>query len=421
MRIALAAHSARRVGGVEQYLASVVPALVRAGHDVSCWFETDDVDHSPILDRGGLVPTWTASREPDHAVPALRAWDPDVIYMHGVADAALEQALLDVAPSVLFAHSYYGTCISGTKTVQTPATRGCTRTFGPSCLLQYYPRRCGGWSPLTMMRRYSLQQARLSRFDAYASIVVASRHMAEEYGRHVAESKVRVVPLPIESPHPVPVRRRRATGWQLLYLGRLEASKGADIALEAAARAAGALLAPVHLQVTGAGSLHDTLAARAVALMRAQPMLQVTFTGWLDAHLVTAALDQSDLLLVPSRWPEPFGMVGVEAGLRGVPSVGFGVGGIPEWLIDGVTGRLVPEGPAATQRFADAIVASLRDESTLARMRDHGRAKAGRFSMDAHLAALLPVLAVAAGLAEPTLAGPAVPVVPVEEAEGALA
>ena len=49
-------------------------------------------------------------------MPALRAWRPDVVYMHGVADVALERALLDVAPSVLFAHSYYGTCISGTKT-----------------------------------------------------------------------------------------------------------------------------------------------------------------------------------------------------------------------------------------------------------------------------------------------------------------
>ena len=412
MRIAIAAHSARRVGGVEQYLAGVVPALVRAGHDVACWFETDEADHSPILDRGGLVPTWTASREPERAVPALRAWRPDVVYAHGVADAALERALLDLAPSVLFAHSYYGTCISGTKTVHTLSTRCCTRTFGPSCLLQYHLRRCGGWSPVTMLGRYSLQQARRSLLDAYASIVVASRHMGEEYARHVSGSKVHVVRLSIESARPVPPRRVRTAGWRLLYLGRLEASKGADIALEAAARAAGALLEPVHLQVSGAGSLHESLAARAVELMRAQPMLQVTFTGWLDQHLVTTAIDQSDLLLVPSRWPEPFGMVGVEAGLRGVPSVAFGVGGIPEWLIDGVNGRLVAEGPRRAERFGDAVVACLRDEPTLARMRDHGRTGAARFGMAAHLDALQPVLAAAAGVSAAA---------PVDQVEGVLA
>jgi glycosyltransferase involved in cell wall biosynthesis len=412
MRIAIAAHSARRVGGVEQYLAVVVPALVRAGHDVACWFETDDADHSPILDRGGLVPTWIAARAAERGVPALREWRPDVVYTHGVLDAALERALLDVAPSVLFAHSYYGTCISGTKTVQAGSTRCCTRTFGPACLLQYYPRRCGGWSPVTMLGRYSLQQARRSLLDAYASIVVASRHMAEEYARHVADSKVHVVRLPIESARPVPPRRLRAAGWRLLYLGRLEASKGADIALESAARAAGALLEPVHLQVSGAGSLHEALAARAVELMRAQPMLQVTFTGWLDQHLVATAIDHSDLLLVPSRWPEPFGMVGVEAGLRGVPSIAFGVGGIPEWLIDGVNGRLVAEGPRPVERFSDAVVACLRDEPALARMRDHGRTGAARFGMAAHLAAVQPVLAAAAGVS---------PAASVDEEEGVLA
>jgi len=397
MRIAIAAHSPRRVGGVEQYLAAVVPALVGAGHEVACWFETDDAGHSPILDRGGPVTTWTAPHLPERGVPAVREWRPDVVYGHGLADATLERALVRVAPSVLFAHSYYGTCISGTKTVQAPSPHCCTRTFGRACLLQYYPRRCGGWSPVTMVRRYELQRTRLDLLGVYASIVVASRHMAGEYARHVPESKVHVVGLPIESPRPLPPRRSRMDGWRLLYLGRLEASKGADIALEAAARAAATLAVPVHLQMSGAGTLHEPLAARALELMHAQPTLRVTFTGWLDPHLVTAAFDQSDLLLVPSRWPEPFGMVGVEAALRGVPAVAFAVGGIPEWLSDGATGRLVPEGPKGTERFADAVAACLRDEPTLARMRDLGRAAAARFGMTSHLAALEPVLAAAAG------------------------
>src|SRR5204862_4052840 len=118
-------------------LAAVVPALVRAGHEVACWFETENADHSEILDRGGPVTTWTASRLPERGVPEVRDWRPDVVYAHGVADAAVERALVGVAPAVLFAHSYYGTCISGTKTMQTPSPRCCTRTFGRACLLQY--------------------------------------------------------------------------------------------------------------------------------------------------------------------------------------------------------------------------------------------------------------------------------------------
>ncbi len=54
-------------------------------------------------------------------------------------------------------------------------------------------------------------------------------------------------------------------------------------------------------------------------------------------------------------------MVGVEAALRGVPSVAFGVGGIPEWLIDGVTGRLVRTDPPRLDGSAAAIAACLLD------------------------------------------------------------
>ena len=55
---------------------------------------------------------------------------------------------------------------------------------------------------------------------------------------------------------------------------------------------------------------------------------------------VRALLASAGLLVVPSLWPEPFGLVGFEAAAHGVPVAGFRVGGIPEWLIDGVTGHL---------------------------------------------------------------------------------
>ena len=399
MRIAIAAHSARRAGGAEQYLATLVPALRRSGHEVACWFEIEGADQALILDHADAVESWRAADDPRAALDALRAWRPDVLYTHGIADVAHERTLLEVAPAVLFAHSYYGTCISGTKTVQVPASRCCTRTFGPSCLLQYYPRRCGGWSPMTMLRRYGVQQARLDMLGAYARIVVASRHMEAEYARHGFASKTSVAGLPIEARMPVVgARAPDAHERRLLYLGRLEASKGADVALESAARAAQALSRPVHLQISGAGTLHAWLAGRSIELMHSQPLLRVTFTGWLDEPEVAWALDRSDLLLVPSRWPEPFGMVGVEAALRGVPSVAFGVGGIPEWLTDGVTGRLVAEGPAATDRFAAAVVETLRYPAALARMRGEARQAVARFTTAAHLSTLEPILAAAAAV-----------------------
>ena len=66
------------------------------------------------------------------------------------------------------------------------------------------------------------------------------------------------------------------------------------------------------------------------------------------------------VLAVPSVWPEPFGLVGLEAAARGVPAVAFDTGGIRQWLHHQISGLLVPPsgGHAA---LATAFAARLHD------------------------------------------------------------
>jgi glycosyltransferase involved in cell wall biosynthesis len=365
--------------------------LIHSGHEVACWFETADCAAADALSSEHGVAWWSAAADADRALDAVRQWNPDVVFTQGIASPERERDLLDVAPSVCFAHSYYGTCISGSKMHGSPQGRCCTRAFGPACLLQYFPRRCGGWSPLTMVRQYELQHTRLDLLHRYDRIAVASHHMAGEYSRHHLDGKVRIVSLPIESA-PVQTARSDSGPTRLLYLGRLEDTKGAHIAIESAALVAANTGRSIELQMSGEGSRHDVLKERASRLMAGARNLAVTFTGWLSEAECVASLDRVHLLLVPSCWPEPFGMVGVEAALRGVPAVAFAVGGIPEWLTDGVNGRLVPADPPDAGRFADAILACLADASAFERMREHSRDLARRFSVNAHLARLDAVL-----------------------------
>ncbi len=91
---------------------------------------------------------------------------------------------------MFFAHDYYGTCISGAKTFKNPTITPCSRTFGLPCRIQDFPRRCGGLSPVTMLREFRRQADRLELLQRYRAIVTSTR-MRDEYLRHgFAESRV---------------------------------------------------------------------------------------------------------------------------------------------------------------------------------------------------------------------------------------
>ena len=75
---------------------------------------------------------------------------------------------------------------------------------------------------------------------------------------------------------------------------------------------------------------------------------------------------RAKLVAVPSRWPEPFGMIGLEAMHYGRPVVAFRVGGIPDWLEDGATGLLVPE--QDVRAFAAALEKLLGDPPLCAQL-----------------------------------------------------
>jgi hypothetical protein len=81
-------------------------------------------------------------------------WAPDVLLVNGLNDTALEGQLLRARPSVFVAHNFYGTCYQRHEGVGLSDRRPCHREFGWPCLLHYFPHRCGGLSPMTMVRLY---------------------------------------------------------------------------------------------------------------------------------------------------------------------------------------------------------------------------------------------------------------------------
>lgn len=390
MRIAVLAWTDRRAGGVETYLEAVLPHLAGAGHELGLWHEVSAPEGRAPL----TLPETIARHHCDaHTIAALRSWAPDVVVSNGLVDAALEARLTAVAPSVLIAHNYHGTCISGTKCWSVPARRPCTRVFGAACLALYFPRRCGGLSPITMARLYGRSRARLRTVRTCRRVVVLSAHMRDEYVRHGLDPAV-VAVVPYGPPaHGWMAASRGDASARLIAVGRLEPLKGVDLLIDSLPRVRRALDRPIVLTIAGDGSQRAVLEAQAARLNATDTGIHVRFAGWLDEGARDAELAAADLLVLPSVWPEPFGIAGLDAAHLGVPSVAFAVGGVAEWLADGETGQLATADPPSAAGLADAIVRALRDPPRHAQMRQAAAAMAATRSPARHAARLADVLA----------------------------
>jgi glycosyltransferase involved in cell wall biosynthesis len=394
MRVLIATQHLGIVGGVETYLRAVLPRLVAAGFDVGVLAESAGGCNAGILADCPGVPVWLAGGRPiGETVADVAGWGPGVVYSHGLSDPRLEAELVGRFPTILFAHNYHGTCVSGTKRYGLPVARPCGRRFGPGCLARYFPRRCGGLDPLTALRLYRVQGRRAGLLPRYRAVLTASGYMADEFRRAgVPAGQVLVVPLfPTDcEPDPEPPRPRAPSG-RVLMVGRLTRVKGGDHLIEALPRAADRLGRALTLVVAGDGS--DLPRLRALAGRRGVP---AEFHGWMSDAGREALTRGADLLAVPSVWPEPFGLVGIEAGCAGVPAAGYAVGGIPDWLIPGVSGESAPGDWPDPRALAEAIVRALADDAHWNRLRRGAWEMARRFSPTAHLAALSRALSHAA-------------------------
>lgn len=357
MRILIATSNGLTLGGIEAYFNSIVPQLLDRGHDVGLMWE---LPPSALPARPWTShPRLTACLKPI-AMPLVDDWRPDVVYSQGLVDVDLESTLARRFPTIVYAHVYQGTCISGTKCFSHVNYEICRRTLGPMCLAYYLPFGCGGKNPLTMWKLYRAQRQRLSMLSDCRAILIASRHMQDEYRRHgVDEARLKYLKLfPTDiAPDPTPPHPRLRTD-RLLYVGRVVPLKGTLHLAEAVASASSRLGRRLTLVVAGVGS--DTAELRRSAEDHQVPLEML---GAVEPQRRTEEMRRADLLLVPSRWPEPFGLVGIEAGCVGLPTAGYINGGIADWLLPGTTGESPQDGDNTPQGLASAILKALQDDT----------------------------------------------------------
>ena len=394
MKILIAQDALHSEGGVESYLAAIVPALRARGHSIAMLFVRRG-EKRPLTDHLDGPCVGIGPGQEDSAFVDLSAWRPDVCFSNNMAPLDIERRLLDCWPVVKFMHAYFGTCISALKTHEFPAGAACSRTLGPACIALYGPRHCGALRPSALVNGYRWARSQQQLLPRYRTIVVASEHMVDEYVRHGAP-RDRLAMLPLFPSLPL-AAQRSDPGDVVLFLGRMTRLKGGDILVRAVGRATAELDRPIRLFLAGDGPQRaewQRLAGR--------ERVAAEFPGWLDAPRRLAALDEASVLAVPSIWPEPFGLVGLEAAARGVPAVAFDTGGIRQWLQHDVSGLLVP--PAGGVRaLASALTTVLDNRALRDRLGRGAIATASSMSLNAHVDALVHVFANASKRIEPVL------------------
>ena len=177
-----------------------------------------------------------------------------------------------------------------------------------------------------------------------------------------------------------------ATELHLLFIGRMEKLKGGQLLLDALAPVAKTLQRNLVCHFAGAGRAEAEWRQQAAHVSAHCPLAKVEFHGWLPAEDRNTIMRKTHLLVVPSVWPEPFGLVGLEAGKFGVPAVAFDVGGIRQWLHDGINGVLAHGTPPRSSNLANAIINVLGDPSRYRALRENAvRVAQEQFGKEMHL------------------------------------
>jgi len=217
----------------------------------------------------------------------------------------------------------------------------CFLPLGAWCVSNGYVQHCNARNPVHNLRNVRAVAKTRANVGHLDGIIVASQYMkARLVAGGVDSQAIHVLPYFVRVPEvrPGSVEERPS---RILYFGRLNDMKGVDVLVDAFA------LLPTHceLHIAGEGATLPMLRERVRSLGLSPD--RVTFEGYTpDPARVDEIYAGAAVVAMPSLWPEPFGIVGLEALARGKPIVASNVGGIPDWMRDGEFGHLVePDNP----------------------------------------------------------------------------
>jgi len=391
-----------QVGGAEQSVQLLAEGLARRGHrvTVACTSPKDDLEtravngvsvhgiplknvYWPFDDQKqpALKPVWHVldshnpwmRREVDHL---LDAEAPDVMHTHnlgGFTTAVWEAAASRDLPLVHTIRDYNLICPRNMFRNGSNCTSQCW-----SCRPFAWPRRVRSEavSAVVGISQFILDRHRqYGYFDGVDRQVVIHNpsplvRSEAGSGEAAAETSEETVDALEQGVTPANcVGRRLRVG----FLGRLSPQKGVEDLLDAT-RSPDDLPVDVKIGGTGADDYVDDLQ------QTYQDQSHVQFLGFVNPASFFAEID---VLVVPSKWYEPFGRVVVEAYAFGVPVIAARSGGLPEIVEEGRTGLLYD--PGNIEALRRHLRALCRSPERLSDFRLNAFQKSNEFAASHHV------------------------------------
>jgi glycosyltransferase involved in cell wall biosynthesis len=297
----------------------------------------------------------------------IRSFRPDVVHVKMFL-TQLSPAILPLirgVPALYHAEWYRSACLTGTKML--PSGLDCKHHVGTACLSERCVR---AWDWPLLMGQTALLRRWIGLFDNVVPISLAVAEVLHAEGIHTT------APIPTGVPV-LPQRLLMSAEPRVVFAGRLVVEKGVDLLLRAMATLL-PQLPTASLLIAGDGPERQRLESLAVELGITHA---VHFSGRvLPAELEARAAD-AWVQIVCSRWAEPFGIVAIEAMMRGVAVIASEGGGLGELVEPGRTGLRVARG--SVDDLAGAMLQILSDRSRAAAMGEAGRRRAlAEYSQD---------------------------------------
>jgi glycosyltransferase involved in cell wall biosynthesis len=377
------------IGGIERFVALLSEGLASRGHEVHV--VTSAVPGAPAAEtaagvtvhRFPLLYQKLASRLSEDAARPFHPPAPDPLFRRLLAEVVGE-----VKPDVIHAHAWSVFSCLARDFPRTPVmvtahdySLACARTSlvhrsGTSCPGPSW-RRCGPcassmYGPVkgNVLAAASLSSLRLLK--KVGTFTAVSDYLANRLSPIIGQ----VGGQPVQTLHSFVPDGLYESGWQaerpeflpaddgyLLYVGKLSRYKGTDVLIDAYRR----LPSPPPLVMLG--TLDPTSPAP-----ESLPA-GVTMRTSVAHRSVIAAMVRAACVVVPSVGPDSLPMTVSEAQNCGAPVIASAIGGIPEQILDGQTGWLVPAADerALAERVAELLASGDRARAMGQAGRLHGR------------------------------------------------